>query len=253
MSQSAPLRKIILHYHLFKNAGTSVDQVLQRNFGARWVTREFQARGNPAVHRKEVADWILAHPDACAFSSHTLELPPPQIDGVEILPVIFIRHPIDRIVSAYSFERRQGGDGFGSVLARHTSLMGYIEVRLSLWRDRQCRDFHVDRLAPMFPADSGTELQRASRAIASLPFVGVVEEFGASLAQLQRLLRPAFPEFAIQNVHVNSSRDIAVSLPERLDKLKSEIGDACFAQLISTNRDDLLLHQQALDRLKAAG
>ena len=116
MSHPAPLRKIILHYHLFKNAGTSVDQVLQQNFGSRWVTREFQHRGNPAVHRKEVAEWIVAHPDACAFSSHTLELPPPQIDGVEILPVIFIRHPIDRIVSAYSFERRQGGDGFGSVV-----------------------------------------------------------------------------------------------------------------------------------------
>ncbi len=59
-------RTIILHYHLFKNAGTSVDAILQRNFPGRWVTREFPIAGenNTAL----VEDWIRETPDAIAYS-----------------------------------------------------------------------------------------------------------------------------------------------------------------------------------------
>jgi hypothetical protein len=54
-------RTIILHYHLFKNAGTSVDAILKRNFGDKWVTSEFPPMGgnNTAL----VEEWIIAHDD----------------------------------------------------------------------------------------------------------------------------------------------------------------------------------------------
>ena len=35
-----------------------------------------------------------------AISSHTLMMPAPRIAGVEILPIIFLRHPLDRLKSA---------------------------------------------------------------------------------------------------------------------------------------------------------
>jgi Sulfotransferase family len=251
MTAVRPRRKVILHHHLFKNAGTSVDALLRASFGDRWVTREFEARANPAPHRREVADWIRAHPQAVAFSSHTVELPPPEMGQVDILPVIFIRHPIDRIASAYAFERKQEGGGFGSVLARHTTLAGYIEVRLSMGRDRQCRNFHLARFAPMFPASEGTEFERASRAVETLPFVGVVEEFDRSMTLLQSLIQADLPEFVVSSVHANASRDTAVSLDERLARLRAEVGEACYSALLTHNADDLRLHAQALARLRA--
>ena len=252
MNAPATPRTIVLHYHLFKNAGTSVDQVLKKNFGDRWVTREFEPRGNQNLHRKDVTDWILAHPQAVAFSSHTMELPPPVIDGVRIIPVIFIRHPLDRIASAYAFERRQGGEGFGSVLARHTSMAGYIEVRLALGRDRQCRNFHVERYAPMFPADTGHDVERAIRTVESLPFVGVVEEFETSMRLLSDLLLPSFPGFAAPTVRANASRDSDSSLSERLAEIESEIGTELYLRLLKMNEADLGLHRQASDKLKSA-
>src|SRR3546814_7801728 len=93
------MRTVVLHYHLFKNAGTSLDKVLQENFGEKWVTREFPRRSNPVVHVREVAEWIMGNPEAVAFSSHTAELPPPVLPGIRVIPLIFIRHPIDRIAS----------------------------------------------------------------------------------------------------------------------------------------------------------
>ena len=84
-------RPIIIHYHLFKNAGTSVDAILQRNFGARWTSREYPPRSTPDAARS----FLAANPHIAALSSHTLPLPPPDIPDAEILPILFIRHPLE--------------------------------------------------------------------------------------------------------------------------------------------------------------
>src|SRR3546814_17353081 len=107
----------------------------------------------------------MGNPEAVAFSSHTAELPPPVLPGIRVIPLIFIRHPIDRIASVYSFERKQEADTFGAVLARNTTLKGYAQVRLRIPKDRQCHTFHLERFGKMFPADEGTELERAQRAL----------------------------------------------------------------------------------------
>jgi len=192
LSPQPTVRKLILHYHLFKNAGTSVDELLKRSFGSRWVTREFNG-GGPAAHRAELARWLQEERDAVAFSSHTAQLPPPAAAGVECFPLIFVRHPIDRIASAYAFETKHGGSGFGAVLARNTTLAGYIEVRLSLGHDRQCRNFHVARLAQMFPATDGDERARAMKALDALPFVGLVEAFDAAHGGVAATAFPGLP------------------------------------------------------------
>ena len=73
-SAKAARRPIIIHYHFFKNAGTSVDAVLQRNFGAGWASREYPPRSTSDVAR----DFLAANPHIVALSSHTLPLPPPR-------------------------------------------------------------------------------------------------------------------------------------------------------------------------------
>jgi len=79
-------RTVVLHYHLFKNAGTSVDHMLKAHFGPAWVTAEFAMAGND--NTKAVQDWIEDNPEAQAFSSHTMVGPLPQVEGVDIIPVI---------------------------------------------------------------------------------------------------------------------------------------------------------------------
>jgi hypothetical protein len=235
-------RVVLLHYHLFKNAGTSVDQLLRQNFPGGWVTREFGERDRDA-HRAALARWIRDEPQAIAFSTHTGMLPPPALEGVEVIPLLFVRHPIDRIVSAYTFERRQNADTFGAVLARHTTLPGYVEVRLALAGDRQCRDFQVARLAAMFPAEAGDERDRAARALAALPFVGLVEAFDASIRRLAALLAPHYPGFSVSPVERNVSRDPRQPLAERLAAVREQLGPALHARLLALNAADLALHE----------
>jgi len=242
-------RTVILHYHLFKNAGTSLDEVLKQNFGERWVTREFQRpRANAEAHAREVTQWILDNPEAVAFSSHTIDLPPPDVPGVTIIPLIFVRHPIDRIASAYHFEHKQDSQSWEAVLARHTSMTGYCEVRMAMPGDRQCRNFQTWRFERMFAHEGGSELERSLKAVNSLPFVGIVEEFDVAMTRLNGLLQPVFPEFRASRVAANVSRDLSRSLTDRLAALRSELGDEGYEHLVAANADDLLLHQAATEK-----
>lgn len=235
------MRKVILHYHLFKNAGTSIDEMLKASFGERWVTREFPA--GHAVNQIQVAEWIRDQPEAVAFSSHTALFPYPHKKALEVFPIIFVRHPIDRIASAYTFERKQGGDGFGAVLARSTTLAGYIDVRLSMGYDRQCRNFHCARLAQMFKPDTGSERERALRAVEALPVVGLVEAFDASVMSLSRWLKPHFPQLQALVVQRNASRDSSVPLETRLADVRRDIGDETFERVLAANADDMEVFQ----------
>ncbi|MDO3381866.1 sulfotransferase family 2 domain-containing protein [Gilvimarinus algae] len=243
------MRKIIFHYHLFKNAGTSLDSQLKKNVSEnQWVTREFP--GPPEANRKKVSEWLKEEPSAQVFSSHTACFPPPKMSGVRVLPIIFIRHPIDRLASIYAFERKQGTDNFGAVLARNTNFSGYIESRLAIPRDRLCRNFHTERLAMMYAPKVGSEMVRAEKALAELPFVGVVDRFDASLVRLERWLHAeGFADFQLEAVKENVSRDGEKTLAERLEDIRQEVGDTVYQKLLDANEDDLILYRQACEFL----
>ncbi|MBF0817512.1 hypothetical protein E4U02_14000 [Microbacterium paludicola] len=237
----------ILHYHLFKNAGTSLDAMFQQYFGDRWTTREFPSSADE--NRRQVQSWLSADTADC-YSTHTGFLPPPELSDREVFPIVFLRHPLDRIASAYSFERRQRDSGFGSTLARNTTLRGYIDVRLSIPTDRQCRDFHANRLAHLYPQSRESELERATRALEDLPFVGVVEQFDASLARLESLLRErGYDDIQLEPVRRNISAERSDSLEDRLAALREDVGEEFYERLLEANRGDIELHRIATDQL----
>ncbi len=241
------LRKVIFHYHLFKNAGTSVDELLKINFPGLWVTREFSGnqRADNAVR---VAQWVQEEANAIAFSSHTAMLPPPNLNEIQFFPILFVRHPIDRIASAYAFERQQKSDTFGSVVARNTTLSGYVEIHLSVVQNRQCRNFQTARLAQMFKQQEGDEISLALKALESLSFVGLVEEFERSIELMTSWLRPHFPGFRSIPVAKNVTRDRTVPLVQKLKQIETEIGEACYARLLEANELDLAVFNRVMQK-----
>ena len=237
------MRTVILHYHLFKNAGTSMDATLNRNFpDDLWVTREFPS--DPKSNAEQLKQWIIDEPQAICFSSHTAFLPPPEIENVTIIPVIFMRHPIDRIVSAYSFERDQGADTFGSTLARNTALSGYIETRLSIPNDHQCRNFHVEKFSRMFGKGNNPtqRLVNAKKAIEALPFVGDVGDFDNSIKRLENLLKEHGLNVDLTAEKKNVSQK-SKSIDEKLADLKSDLGNDLYNRLMEANKEDLASYE----------
>ncbi|WP_430232910.1 hypothetical protein [Nitrosomonas communis] len=122
---------------------------------------------------------------------------------------------MDCIVSAYYFEQ-QGGDGFGPVLERNTTLKGYIEVGLSLRNHHQYCNFQVTRLSQMFKGEGSDITALALRALESLPFVGIVEKFDQSIEQMTKWLSSYFPGFYTMPVAKNVSRNPSNPLNEQI-------------------------------------
>ena len=197
-------RTIILHYHLFKNAGTSVDAILKRNFGDRWVTREFGEAGSN--NTAQVEAWISETPEAVAYSSHTMLGPIPQVAGVRVISLVLLRDPIARIKSAYRFERAQKADTWGARLAKEHDFEGYVRARLERPADRQCRNFQTYRLA-LFAPGPGAELDRATAALDLLSVVGRVEAFDLAMERLRGLTGDAFPAFQAPATRANVSEE----------------------------------------------
>lgn len=235
------MRPVILHYHYFKNAGTSVDAVLSQNFGDDWVTAEFEGMNN----HEAVANWIRSHPGAQAFSSHTAQFPLPVVENVTILPVVFLRHPLDRLLSAYSFERKQVSDSFGAKLAKSTNFAGYVRTRLDTPNDNQCRNFQTFRLAKFIPGPKVSEMDRALDTLMRLPFIGIVEDFAGSAVRMEAWLKPYFPAFKAFSARKNVSASEGISMGERLDRMRREVGEALYAELLDANMKDMCLHHAA--------
>lgn len=235
------MRTVVLHYHLFKNAGSSVDQILRKNFGDRWVTAEFPVKGgnNSAAVQK----WIEETPDAVAFSTHTALGPIPDIPGTRIISVLFMRDPVARIRSAYRFERQQQSDSWGAQLAKAEDFDGYVMARLARKGDRQCRNFHASRLGSMAPGP-GSEVDRAIRALELVSVIGFVERFDASMARLSALLTPVFEDFAWSSTRVN----VTGSESERVDKTGAAKEAGIDQYLRGINEDDYRLLDAARTR-----
>lgn len=234
-------RPLIFHYHLFKNAGTSVDELLRRNFGSRWATQEFIINRRDNVHA--VADFIENNRHLRAISSHTAILPVPRIEGITIFPIIFIRHPIDRLRSAYEFERRQDANTRGARLAKNHDFRGYLEALLQPPRSRQARNFQTYRLSMNSPGH-GNYRARALQTIDKLPFIGLVEAFEESVQRLIPLLIRYFPDFTPSILHANAQPSVSrLSLSERLTSVRSTIGNTFYEELCRSNSDDLYIHE----------
>jgi hypothetical protein len=98
-------RHLILHYHI-KNAGTSLDRTLERNFGARWTALESPERG-VRVLEPEFLDYVTRHPSLAAISSQAMAPLRSVTPGLATISILFLRHPIDRARSIWEFNQRQ--------------------------------------------------------------------------------------------------------------------------------------------------
>jgi hypothetical protein len=242
-SERETLSMLIFHYHLFKNAGTSVDEMLKANFGDRWEQAEFASSGPGYANVDQVTAYLKARPQLRAFSSHTAFLPLPQLDR-PIFPIFFIRHPIDRIKSAYTFESKQVADTHGAQLAKEHNFVGYVRQLLDTPGNRQARNFHTHRLAYNEPKANGTELERALRTLDALPFVGLVEEYEKSMLRLRQALADVLPDLKIVIVHANKTQEAPEPMEGKLKSIERALGEGLYAELMAANADDFALYKR---------
>jgi hypothetical protein len=232
-------RQVVIHYHFFKNAGTSIDQAFRQIFEERWIEVE-------VTQPRDLSDFIEKHPGHVVFSSHSALFPVPQIAGTAIFPIVFIRHPLDRIQSIYKFERQQQPISTkGSRMAKELDLRGYVAWRLEV--DHLIKNFHVTRFSSGLR--QRPSLNAALAYVDTLPFVGVVEYFSHSLKRLESYLQLAFPGTQLVEKKANVTRKEGTTLDQRIAELKELLGQFLFDEVLRNNEDDLKLYEHFVDCL----
>lgn len=239
------MRNIIFHHHFFKNAGTSFDEVLASSYKDGWVEREFEP-GQRLAHSLEVKEWIIAEDKCIAFSSHTALYPVEKIPGINITSFFFIRHPIARLKSVYDFEKKQEPRlTFGARLAEKSSFVEFIRGSLANSHDKQCRNFHCDKLA--FGAHSDDDkFSKAIDVIESVPCFGIVKRFEESLQLLKCFHGGFLRNLIVSDIRRNSTN--SMSEEESLIEIQSLLGGETYEELLSANSFDLMLYEIGLKK-----
>lgn len=252
------MRFVIVHYHLFKNAGTTVDGILNRNFADGEHGHIEGQHPWSTVSPEELLEFVASNPGLRAVSSHQARLPLPHHPGITFIPILFLRHPLDRFASVYEFERRQSPDSTSPsvAIAQSGGLREFAEWTVSREATAVCRNFQVIHLAGIqgdmrYARATHEDYLRALSALDALPLFGLVEAFDESIAAVSDLLRPAIGEMKREIVIENSSPRRNGSLDDRIDHIKKELGDTLFRDLMEINALDMLLYESARDKFSA--
>lgn len=238
---AANVRFVLLHYHFFKNAGTTVEDILAHSFFenyARFDSEDFDG----SVGHAELISFLQRHPRMKVVSSHQFRFPLPEEPGFVFFDLCFLRDPIDRIRSMYDYFRQKPIPGEpASELARDQPVGGFIR---GLVEEHSYRvsNVQVNMLANGIVNDLPVEadLDRAIEVMLQTSFLGVVDLFSESLIAGQYRMRPVFPSFALaqQRANVSSGRDSAT-------KFKQACDPDVYAELVRLNVLDIELLNRA--------
>jgi hypothetical protein len=246
LTEPAPVRFVLLHYHFFKNAGSTIEEILANSFFenyARLDTEDFDG----AVSREELVSFLQRHPRMKAVSSHQFRYPVPRAPGYIFFDLCFLRDPIDRIRSMYDYFRQKPVPGEpASDLARTESIGGFIAGLVDHHAYR-ASNVQVNMLANGIVNDPPAEadLVRATEVMLKTSFLGVVDCFNESLIAGQHFLRPVFPNLALAQQPANVSSALEGAMHGRIEKFRRACDVDVYAELVRINALDSELVNRA--------
>jgi hypothetical protein len=243
-------RVVIIHRHIFKNAGTTFDWILKNNFG-----EAFCDHRDDIPMRKEGEKYLVRflreNPHIKALSSHHIWFNFSEISDLELIPVVFLRHPIERIRSVYNFEREQQVETQGAINAKNKNFSEYVEWLMddkvsAIIRNVQTRYLAGDKSVKPLKQN---HLKIALNELKKQKFIGIVDLFDESLSLFDTELRKmGFTlDFSFQLQNVKQPVENA-NYESRAKEVLDDLGD--IAQVVlEKNKFDLIIYQAAREKL----
>jgi hypothetical protein len=241
---------LLLHYHIFKNAGTSFEWAVTRAWGPHRVGVCDTPQSDGIISGREIIQFAKRKPGTRAIFSHQALLPPPRIAGREMITTILIRDPIARIRSIYEFERRQLHASPGGSKAKELEFRGYVEWRLSCSPAMFCnyQVYFCARTAGTKCDETTTEahLYSAIENLELIRIVGTVDRYAEWLALAQAILVKQYHKLDLRVTRENATAsDINLSPAAIHAHLSRELGMGLADRLIECNELDMRLHHVA--------
>lgn len=239
------MRDVLIHFHLFKNAGSTIDWCLKRSFGDQFVDhRDDHAILRGGMHY--LMDFLIHKPHITAISSHHMAFNPRlKFQNIHPWYIILLRKPLIRALSIYEFEKRQIGDSLGAKKAKYLNMRGYFKWRLGINRRGVIRNFHTHYLSGrrwrknifIYESDLDKALVNCRQPNV---IIGFVERFDESMVLFEHVLQPQFSELDLAYATQNQSPQ---NIRNPITYLKDQLDEKLFTKLIERNAMDIRLYE----------
>jgi len=235
-------RIVILHNHLFKNAGSTIDAALKLKFKDNFVDdrNDFEMINNKSYLLK-----ILSDKKIKALSSHHIPIHPILPSNVTIIEIIMFRHPLNRVASVYNFERKHDVSLFSShpgvQMANKLNIEDYVKWRLKTTSGGTIRNFHMNKIFGNSYKEKGKN--EIIKRLESITLLGIVENFNQSMVLFEETLSSFGIKINLKHLPVNMSENNEHSK----FFLKKKLSSRTYENLIQKNKEDLLCYKIAED------
>jgi hypothetical protein len=234
------MRFVLLHYHILKNAGSTVENILDHNFGEQFAKFD-TADPNGHISNQDLLLFLELNPQLKALSSHQIHYPGPLAPDIIFFDLCFLRDPIDRIRSMYDYFRKKPVTADPvSTLANELEPGEFVECLVDEY------PHYVNNPQVVFLANGGVydhppgerDLNRAIDVMLEASFTGVVDCFDESLIGGQYFLGPVFPNLDCALPPVNVSSDGCTTLAARIHRFRNACNKRVYAHLLGLNALD---------------
>ncbi len=254
------MKPIIIHHHIFKNSGTSFDQILIDNYGkdAFFEDNKFPFFRYTSFQIEKIVQSIKSFR---SISSHQFPHPFSNkykfIKNRDVYSVTFLRDPITRVKSIYSFKRKNRDSSISSRNARKYNFKDWLEISMEDDFERlhvsnsQCSFFSIDDNGKAIKKRDGYcylyDLDLAKKNLRKFFFCGITEEFEHSVARLNnQLSKNEVDVLKFGNVRKNvTSSNLDEPINIRIEKVLDELGKSLGKKLLEMNNQDFMLRDYA--------
>ena len=249
------MRTVLLHYHIYKNSGTSFERVLDASFGP---AHERFDGPYPffTIDQDQIDQIIRRRVGAVAFSSHQILLPQPSALDYRVIAATFLRHPILRLGSIWRYKRGAADGTVTAELAAAHDFAGWIaasfDIRTELTHmsNPQTRYFAGVYGRPAHVREDrhrlSYDLTTACRNLANVELLGRTEHFEADVHRFKNIAARYGLDLTIPEVtHLNATETSAAQASERVEALLEQMPTTLRERLLAANQQDLALYAQA--------
>ena len=249
MIQEMDNHAVVVHYHIFKNGGSTIDYVLEREFHSHFTTLH-GPQSTSWLNKSDLRDFLVAHPLIRAVSSHHLRYPTIRDEDIQVIDICMLRHPLDRLRSVYQYMRHRHAVEDDPLWKASKELSAPDFFRYCLEKHPAwVRNVQVDWLSS--EDDHRSRLESALAELPNIALMGTLDLYDESLVTWEYILAPFFPGISFHYLPQNMTQSPWSGLSERLERFRQLCGKDLFDELLIANADGVQLFEAASAIVKA--
>ncbi|MBL3570679.1 hypothetical protein BV509_02545 [Rhodovulum sulfidophilum] len=254
----APVPVVLVHYHVYKNAGSSVDRAIREAVGTDSFMELDKDRGfrrAPAFNAALVRQILHGHPGIRGFTSHTFIPTVHRCNDFVALPIVFLRHPLLRLASVFRFEAISAAhkDTPSGKLAQSAAFPEWLDAYLGMHNGKNYQTCVLSMMEdgshspftnghPRHIGDIRVAAERLDE-VNSLTGVGIVEQFDRSARRIEAAVGRHFPGFRLSGAAANQTKQVD-SWQDELAALERSLPADLLARAVMANASDYALYDR---------